>query len=55
VTIAVTHEMISRNIQGEYLGLEPDEALARTHRHHQILRLHDGSIDAFVGETEGDA
>jgi broad specificity phosphatase PhoE len=44
VTIAVTHEMISRTIQGAYAALSPQETLGRSHRQGQIYRLADGQI-----------
>jgi probable phosphoglycerate mutase len=42
--IAVTHEMMSRAIQGAYAALSPQEILGRSHRHDQLYRLHDGKI-----------
>lgn len=50
VTIAVTHEMISRTIQGAYLGLEPAGVLRRSHPHDRVYRLRDGSIEDFGDE-----
>jgi broad specificity phosphatase PhoE len=44
-TIAVTHEIISRTIQGAYAGLTVEETLARSHRHDRIYRLQGGLID----------
>lgn len=44
VTIAVTHEMISRTIQGAYGALSPQETLGRAHRQGQIYRLDGGRI-----------
>ena len=44
LTIAVTHEMMSRAIQGAYAALPPQETLGRSHRHDQLYRLHDGKI-----------
>jgi broad specificity phosphatase PhoE len=44
VVIAVTHEMISRTIQGAYLSLSPQQTLARSHDHGQIWRLSNGLI-----------
>jgi broad specificity phosphatase PhoE len=44
VTIAVTHEMISRTIQGAYGALSPRETLDRTHRQGQIYRLDGGRM-----------
>ena len=50
-TIAVTHEMTSRTIQGLYLALTEEETLARTHPHHRIYRLRDGCIDEVPGQS----
>ena len=50
-TIAVTHEMTSRTIQGLYLKLSEEETLARTHPHHRIYRLMDGCIDELPGQS----
>jgi len=44
VTIAVTHEMLSRTIQGAYGALTPPETLGRSHRQDRIYWLHDGQI-----------
>jgi broad specificity phosphatase PhoE len=44
VTIAVTHEMISRTIQGAYAGLSPQDTLGRSHRQDQIFRLSEGQL-----------
>ena len=44
-TIAVTHEIISRTIQGAYAGLTAAETLARSHRHDRIYRLQGGLIE----------
>jgi broad specificity phosphatase PhoE len=50
VTIAVTHEMISRTIQGAYGALTSRETLGLAHRHGQIYRLHDGKITELLVE-----
>jgi broad specificity phosphatase PhoE len=44
-TIAVTHEIISRTIQGAYAGLTVEETLACSHRHDRIYRLLGGRIE----------
>ena len=44
ITVAVTHEMISRTIQGAYLSLSPQQTLLRSHRQGQVYRLADGAI-----------
>lgn len=48
VTIAVTHEMLSRTIQGAYVQLTPDETLGRNHPHDRIYRFHEGKIDEIL-------
>jgi probable phosphoglycerate mutase len=45
VVIAVTHEMFSRNLQGVYLSLPPEQMLARSHRQDVAYRLADGRIE----------
>ena len=45
VRIAVTHEMLSRTIQGEYAHLTPSETLSRCHPHDRIYRLWNGEIE----------
>ena len=44
VTIAVTHEMLSRTMQGAYGALTQVETLDRSHRQDRIYRLHNGWI-----------
>jgi probable phosphoglycerate mutase len=44
ITIAVTHEMLSRTMQGAYARLTQTETLGRSHRQDHIYRLHDGRI-----------
>ena len=44
IVIAVTHEMISRTIQGAYGALTAQETLARFHRHGQVYLLREGQI-----------
>ena len=44
VTIAVTHEMLSRTIQGAYGGLTPTETLGLSHRQDRNYWLHAGQI-----------
>jgi probable phosphoglycerate mutase len=44
VTIAVTHEMLSRTMQGAYGALTPMETLGRSHPQDRIYWLHDGQI-----------
>jgi len=48
ITIAVTHEMISRTIQGAYAALSVEETLARSHHHDRIYRLHDGRVEELL-------
>lgn len=52
ITIAVTHEAISRTIQGAYTAMPVDETLARSHRQDQIYRLYDGRIDEILCEPQ---
>ncbi len=44
VTVAITHEMFSRAIQGVYAGMKPEETLARSHPQDRVYRLEDGRI-----------
>jgi len=48
VTVAVTHEMCSRALQGAYAGLTPAETLGRTHHQSRIYRLHDAQIEEIL-------
>lgn len=45
VTIAVTHAIISRTLQGAYGGFTAGETVARSHRQDQIYRLHAGRVE----------
>ena len=45
ITIAVTHAIISRTIQGAYGGLTSSETVARSHRQDCIYRLHTGRVE----------
>jgi probable phosphoglycerate mutase len=45
VTVAVTHEMYSRALQGAYGGLTPAETLGRSHHQGRIYWLHDSQIE----------
>ena len=45
ITIAVTHAIISRTIQGAYGGFTPSETVARSHRQDRIYRLHAGRVE----------
>lgn len=45
VTIAVTHAILSRTLQGAYGRLTPAETIARSHPHDRIYWLHDGQIE----------
>ncbi len=47
VTVAVTHEMISRVVQDAYASLSPAEALARSHPHDRLYRLDGGEITSM--------
>lgn len=45
ITIAVTHAIISRTIQGAYGGFTPSETVARSHRQDRIYRLYAGRVE----------
>jgi broad specificity phosphatase PhoE len=51
ITIAITHEIISRTIQGVYGGFTPNEIIARSHRHDRIYRLHAGQVEEISCEV----
>jgi broad specificity phosphatase PhoE len=44
VTIAVTHRMISRVLQGSYAGMTPEEILRRSHSRDRLYKLCDGQV-----------
>jgi broad specificity phosphatase PhoE len=48
VTIAVTHRMISRVLQGAYAGMTPGEMLRRSHSQNRMYRLYDGRVEEIV-------
>jgi hypothetical protein len=48
LTVAVTHEMMSRAIQGAYASLSPAETLARSHPQNRLYRLDGGAITEMV-------
>jgi broad specificity phosphatase PhoE len=52
ITIAVTHEAISRTIQGAYAAMPVDETLARSHRQDRIYRLHAGRVEEISCDTQ---
>ena len=51
VTIAVTHLMVSRILQGSYAGATPAEMLRRSHPPGRIYRLYDGRADEISCEA----
>lgn len=51
VTIAVTHMMISRVLQGSYAGMTPEEMLRRSHFQNRMYRLYDGRVEEIVGDA----
>ena len=53
VTIAVTHRMISRILQGNYTGAPPEEMLHRSHPQDRIYRLHDGRAEEIACSAGG--
>jgi broad specificity phosphatase PhoE len=50
ITIAVTHAIISRTLQGAYGGFTPHETVARSHRQDCIYRLHAGRVEEMLCE-----
>jgi 2,3-bisphosphoglycerate-dependent phosphoglycerate mutase len=50
ITIAVTHAIISRTIQGAYGGFTPLETVARSHRQDRVYRLHAGAVEELSCE-----
>lgn len=48
LTVAVTHEMTSRALQGAYAALSPHDTLARGHGHDRLYRLHGGEITELL-------
>jgi len=48
VTIAVTHEMLSRTLQGAYGALTPMETLGRSHHQDRLYWLHDGQMEEIL-------
>lgn len=47
IRIAVTHEMLSRTIQGAYKHMQPEQTLKTSHDQDCIYRLEEGEIAAF--------
>ncbi len=45
VTVAVTHEMFSRALQGAYAGLTPAQTLGRSHYQGRLFRMHDAQME----------
>ena len=45
ITIAVTHAIISRTLQGAYGGFTPSETVNRSHRQDRIYRMRDGWVE----------
>jgi probable phosphoglycerate mutase len=50
ITIAVTHAIMSRTLQGAYGGFTPSETVARSHRQDRIYRLHAGQVEEISCE-----
>jgi broad specificity phosphatase PhoE len=48
LTVAITHEMMSRSIQGAYAALSPEDTLARSHPQDRLYRLYGGAITEMV-------
>jgi probable phosphoglycerate mutase len=53
VTIAVTHRMVSRILQGTYAGATPEEMLRRSHLQDRIYRLYDGRVEEIPCDASG--
>jgi broad specificity phosphatase PhoE len=53
VTIAVTHRMVSRILQGTYTGTSPEEMLRRSHLQDRIYKLYDGRIEEIPCDASG--
>jgi probable phosphoglycerate mutase len=51
ITIAVTHAIISRTLQGAYGGFTPSETVNRSHPQDRIYRLHDGRVEEISCEV----
>ena len=45
VTVAVTHRMVSRILQGRYAGMGPEDTLRRTHQQGRVYRLREGRVE----------
>ena len=45
IRIGVTHEMLSRTIQGAYMDLSPSETLNRSHPQTTVFRMSEGEIE----------
>lgn len=56
ITIAVTHRMVSRIIQGCYAGMPPEDTLRRSHQQGLIYRLREGRVEEIpCGATRSGA
>ena len=53
VTIAVTHRMISRILQGSYGAMSPEQMLGRSHFQDRLYKLHDGRVKEIQYEATG--
>jgi probable phosphoglycerate mutase len=51
ITIAVTHAIISRTLQGTYGGFTPGETVLRSHRQDRIYRLDAGRVEEISCEA----
>ena len=51
ITIAVTHAIISRTLQGAYGGFTPGETVARSHPQDRIYRLAAGRVEEIFCEA----
>jgi len=53
VTIAVTHRMVSRILQGTYAGATPEEMLRRSHFQGRMYKLYDGRVEEILCDASG--
>ena len=51
ITIAITHAIMSRTLQGVYGGFTPNEIVLRSHRQDQIYRLDGGRVEEISCEA----
>lgn len=47
-TIAVTHRMVSRILQGSYAGMTPEQMLSRSHLQDRVYKLCNGGVEEIL-------